>query len=466
MITDLGRSINNTLTSLFSSKVDDSKIEQAINEICDSLLVSNVNPQYVDSLKSSLKSKLSSSSIPPGFNKSKAVQNAVFESLVKLLDPKIKGYEIVKGKSNVIVFVGLQGCGKTTSICKYANFYKKKGLKVGIICADTFRAGAFDQVKQNALKIKVPFYGSEEVDPVVVASEGVSRFKKEDFDLILVDTSGRHTQETELFLEMKDIIKAVNPDNIVFVMDAGIGQSAEDQAIGFKEAVDVGTIIITKVDGTNKSGGAISSVAATQCPIQFVGTGEGMDDFEPFEAKGFVSRMLGMGDVDALYKKVSELNLNEKEIVDKLSKGKYTLKDFSTHYQQILSLGPIGKLLEMVPGFSNVPLPSENQFKKLVYMFDSLSKKELNSDGTILENEPSRIMRVAKGSGIPYKEVLDFIDQFKKMSQLMKKLSTDPLFGNFFQDPSKMSLAQKSKMKQNSKNFMSSEMMNNLSRFL
>ncbi|EOB11146.1 Signal recognition particle 54 kDa protein [Nosema bombycis CQ1] len=191
-----------------------------------------------------------------------------------------------------------------------------------------------------------------------------------------------------------------------------------------------------------------------------------MDDYEPFEAKGFVSRMLGMGDVDALYKKVSELNLNEKEIVDKLSKGKYTLKDFSTHYQQILSLGPIGKLLEMVPGFSNVPLPSENQFKKLVYMFDSLSKKELNSDGSILENEPSRIMRVAKGSGIPYKEVLDFIDQFKKMSQLMKKLSTDPLFGNFFQDPSKMSLAQKSKMKQNSKNFMSSEMMNNLSRFL
>lgn len=465
MITDLGRSINNTLGALFSSKIDDSKINTAIEEICDSLLASNVNPKYVDELKENLRSKLKA--MPSGFNKEKAVQNAIFEVLVKLLDPKSKGYEINKGQSNVVVFVGLQGCGKTTSICKYANYYKKKGIKVGIVCADTFRAGAFDQVKQNAMKIKVPFYGSEDADPVVVASEGVCRFRKEDFDLILVDTSGRHTQETELFVEMRDIIKAVRPDNIVFVMDAGIGQSAEDQAIGFKKAVDVGTIIITKVDGTTKAGGAISSVAATQCPIQFVGTGEGMDDFEPFNAKSFVSRMLGMGDVEGLYRKVSELNIDEKEVVEKLKKGNFTLKDFYTQYQQLLSLGPMTKLLEMVPGFSNMPLPNEQMFKRIVYIFDSFSAPELNSDGSILEKEPSRILRVSKGSGTSPRDVSELLVQFKKMSQMMKKITSIPGLGDsLFHDPSTLSVSQKAKIKQSAKNVLPKDILENMSRFL
>ncbi|KAF9761534.1 Signal recognition particle 54 kDa protein [Nosema granulosis] len=464
MITDLGRSINNTLSSLFSSKIDDSTIDNAIEEICSSLLASNVNPKYVQNLQGDLKDKLSR--MPTGFNKSKAVQNAVFESLVKLLDPKKEGYEIARGQSNVVVFVGLQGCGKTTSICKYAYYHKKKGMKVGIVCADTFRAGAFDQVKQNALKIKVPFYGSEEADPVVVASEGVCRFRKEDFDLILVDTSGRHTQETDLFVEMKEIIQAVRPNNIVFVMDAGIGQSAEDQALGFKQAVDVGTIIITKVDGTTKAGGAISSVAATQCPIQFVGTGEGMDDFEPFNAKGFVSRMLGMGDVEGLYKKMADLNIDEKEVVEKLKKGSFTLKDFYTQYQQLLSLGPMTKLLEMIPGFSNMPLPNEQMFKKIVYIFDSFSAPELNSDGTLLEREPQRIMRVSRGSGTSPRDVSELLVQFRKMSQMMKQIASIPGLGDsLFHDPSNLSVSQKAKIKQSAKNVLPKDIMENLSRF-
>ena len=242
MITDLGKSISNTLQNLFNKTATDSAIEDSIKEICMSLIKSNVNPKYVATLRDEIKTKIAQESIQPNTNKAKLVQKIVFDSLVKFLDPETKPYVITKGKPNVVVFVGLQGCGKTTSICKYANFYKKKGFKTGIVCADTFRAGAFDQVKQNATKINVPFFGSSDPDPIKVAREGVAKFRQSDFELILVDTSGRHTQEEALFSEMRGLVKAINPNNIVFVVDAGIGQSAEDQAIGFKNAVSVGGV--------------------------------------------------------------------------------------------------------------------------------------------------------------------------------------------------------------------------------
>lgn len=463
MITELGRSITNSLSSLFGTPVTDLKIERAIKEICNSLILSNVNPRYVNELRNELRARLDTSKMPAGFNRAKVVQTAVSEKLVELLDPKTEGYRIERGRANVVVFVGLQGSGKTTSICKYANFYKKKGMKVGIVCADTFRAGAFDQVRQNALRIKVPFFGSGEADPVKVAQEGVQRFKDERFELILVDTSGRHTQESELFEEMKEIVGSVRPDNIVFVMDAGIGQSAEDQASGFKNAVDVGTIILTKIDGTAKAGGAISSVAATGCPIEFVGTGEGMEDLEVFNAHRFVGRMLGMGDVEGLMEKVGSLGIDEKEMVDKLRQGSFTLRDFYEQFQKILSLGPMSKLLEMIPGFSNVALPDENTFKKLVYVFDSFSECELDSTGHVFLKEPNRVVRVAMGSGTSVQGVQEILEQFKKVQTMMQKFTSVPGFADMLSgDTSKMSVSQKARLRQQAKNFLPKDLLDQM----
>ena len=190
---------------------------------------------------------------------------------------------------------------KTTSCSKYAYYYKRKGWKTALVCADTFRAGAFDQLKQNATKAKIPFYGSyTERDPVVVAEEGVRQFKSEKYELIIVDTSGRHKQESALFEEMQEVARVVEPDDVVFVMDSSIGQAAKDQAKAFRDAVKVGSVIITKLDGHAKGGGALSAVAATKSPIIFVGTGEHIDDFELFNTKSFVSRLLGMGDISGL----------------------------------------------------------------------------------------------------------------------------------------------------------------------
>lgn len=466
MITDLGKSITASLSRLFSSNITDDSIKYIIDDICTSLINSNVNLMLVEKIRNNLNEKILSENIQ-GFNKQKVIETAVFDELVSLVDPKIKSKELEKGKSNVVVFVGLQGAGKTTSICKYANYYKKKGLKVALVCADTFRAGAFEQIKQNAMKIKVPFYGSEEADPVVVALEGVSRFKKEDFDLICVDTSGRHTQEKDLFTEMTDIINAVTPDNIIFVMDAGIGQSAEDQALGFKNAVNVGSIIISKIDGTVKAGGAISSVASIQCPILFVGTGENMEDFEVFEPKGFVGRMLGMGDLHGLSRKISDLKIDEKELFNKFQKGTFTLNDFSVQFKQLLSLGPMTKLLEMLPGTSNFQMPDEKKFKKLICILDSLSKSELNSDGLIIEKENSRILRIAKGSASTPQEVYDLLVQFRNMSNMMKRFANIPGYSDLIgKDPGSLSESQKAKFKQQAKGMLPKDLLDSMNGFL
>lgn len=427
MIADLGKSIGNTLQGLFNKPVTDDAIEQSIKEICVSLIRYNVNPKYVAQLREQLRERIAVQPLQSNANKAKVVQHAVFEALVALLNPVTKPYEIKHGRPNVVVFVGLQGCGKTTSICKYANFYKKSGFRTGIVCADTFRAGAYDQVKQNATRIGVPFYGSDDPDPICVARAGVAKFRKSDFELILVDTSGRHTQEEALFQEMRELVAAVKPDNIVFVMDAGIGQSAEEQASGFRDAVSVGGIILTKMDGAEKAGGALSSVAATGCPIEFVGMGEQMDDLERFNSRRFVSKMLGMGDLEGLMEAVSSIEIDEKELAQKMSEGKFKLADFKKIYGQLLSLGPLFKMLGMIPGMQNMQIPDESKFKQITHIFDSLSRKELNSNGDIFSKEPRRVRRVALGSGTTESAVSGVILNFKQMNNLMKKMMNNPM---------------------------------------
>lgn len=258
-----------------------------------------------------------------------------------------------RNKPNVIMFVGLQGAGKTTTIGKFANFYQRKGWRTAMVCADTFRAGAFDQLKQNATKLRVPFYGSyTEADPVRIAEEGVEQFRKENFEVIIVDTSGRHRQESALFDEMQEIQTAVRPDNIVFVMDATQGQAVSDQATSFKEAVPIGSVIITKLDGHAKGGGALSAVAATGSPIIFLGSGEHFDDLDPFNAQSFVSRLLGMGDVRGLMEEMKNVVDIDKqpEMMDRFGKGLFTLRDMYEQFSSVMKLGPLNKVMGMIPG--------------------------------------------------------------------------------------------------------------------
>lgn len=367
-----------------------------------------------------------------GLNKRKLIQSAVFRELVNLIDAGVKPWQPSKGKQNIIMFVGLQGSGKTTSCTKLAYYYQKRGWKTALVCADTYRAGALDQLKQNATKARIPFYGSyTEIDPVVIASDGVEKFKNEKFEIIIVDTSGRHMQADSLFEEMLQVSNAVRPDNIIFVMDASIGQACEEQARAFKDKVDVGAVIITKLDGHAKGGGALSAVAATRSPIIFIGTGEHTDDFEPFKTRPFISKLLGMGDLEGLVETVNRLKLDDnEELLNKLKQGQFTLRDMYEQFQNIMKMGPINQIMGMIPGFSTDFLTkggekeSAARLKRMMCIMDSMNDQELDAldEGKMFTKNPSRLHRVARGAGVSVKEVQDLIAQYQKFAQIVKKM--------------------------------------------
>ena len=448
VLADLGSRLRGALSSVESGS--DDEIQQMIKDICSALLESDVNVKLVAKLRGNIKNKIDESNVSKetsAMNKRKKLQKIIFDELCALVDSNVeppkpkklststktingKKVRLSKESSHVIMFVGLQGAGKTTSCTKLAVYYKKRGFKVGLVCADTFRAGAFDQLKQNAIKANIPYYGLYlEPDPVKIAFEGVQKFKQEKFDIIIVDTSGRHRQEEQLFTEMVQIGEAVQPTQTIMVMDGSIGQAAESQARAFKESSNFGSIILTKMDGHAKGGGAISAVAATKTPIVFIGTGEHVGDLEIFKPTTFISKLLGIGDIQGLIEHVQSLNLHQdeghKQTIEHIKEGKFTLRDFQNQMNNFLKMGPLTNIASMIPGLSNIMSQvgdeeTSKKIKNMIYIMDSMTTKELESDGRIFIKEPSRIVRVARGSGCAVVEVEMILQQHRMMSTMAK----------------------------------------------
>ncbi|KAK3845541.1 MAG: signal recognition particle 54 kDa protein [Linnemannia gamsii] len=430
VLADLGRKINGAIQSMSkASVIDDKVIDEMLKEICKALMESDINIRLIQSLRKNVKESISLDENTGAVNKKRNIQKAVMDELTSLVDPGVEAWKPKKGKANVIMFVGLQGSGKTTTCTKLASFYQRKGWKTCLVCTDTFRAGAFDQLKQNATKAKIPYYGSyTETDPVQLAHEGVSKFKKENFEIIIVDTSGRHKQEQELFDEMQQISSAVTPDSTIFVMDGTIGQAADAQARAFKEAANVGSIIVTKMDGHAKGGGAISAVAATQCPIIFIGTGEHMHDLERFAPGPFISKMMGMGDISGLMETVQDMKLDQnKDLMKKLEQGQFSIRDMYDQFTTILKMGPLSKVMGMMPGIppellAGTEAEGGNRIKRFMCIMDSMSGQELDGEGKEFADQPKRLVRVARGSGTTVAEVETLLQQYKTFSAMVKKM--------------------------------------------
>lgn len=279
------------------------------------------------------------------------------------------------------------------------------------------------------------------MDPVAIADDGVQKFREEKMELILVDTSGRHKQEEALFEEMTQIEETIEPNDIVFVMDSTIGQGAKDQATAFREAVRVGSVILTKLDGHARGGGALSAVAATESPIVFIGTGEHMDDFEQFEAKRFVQKLLGMGDLKGLLELGKNIDLEKQapQMMERLQKGEFSLRDMRDQFQTVLKMGPLDKMIGMLPGFAGDMIPkgrekeSEARIKGFLTMMDSMTFDELDgidsgrakkSGGRAAELKwgEDRIIRVARGSGRQPRDVQVLLEERKRMAKVMSKM--------------------------------------------
>ncbi|KAG5503413.1 hypothetical protein JKF63_05552 [Porcisia hertigi] len=444
VLAELGQRIGQAIQRMSAkSMLGEDDVKELLNEIAYALLEADVNVKIVKKLQVSIKAELTLTEEGAGLNKRKILQNSVFNGLKRILDPGVKPFLPVKGKQNVVMFVGLQGSGKTTSCTKYAAYFQRKGFKTALVCADTFRAGAYDQLRQNATKAKVRFYGSlTEADPVTIAKEGVSELKKERYDLIIVDTSGRHKQESALFEEMKQIEEAVRPNDIVFVMSATDGQAVEEQARNFKEMVAVGSVIVTKLDCQTKGGGALSAVAATRSPIVFIGTGEHFEDFDLFRPDRFVQKMLGMGDIGGLMDTIRDANIaGNDELYKRLQDGLFTLRDMYEHLQNVLKMGSVGKIMEMLPGMSgNVGAAGQQgdiTLKGFIHMLDSMTAVELDEAKVKKMMTPSRMHRIARGSGHSVAEVQNLIMSYTKFEELVKKMGKLN-FKAMTQDPSSL----------------------------
>jgi signal recognition particle subunit SRP54 len=425
------------LTSAFgrlarAGSSDDAALTAALKDVTTALLRSDVNVRIVGQLSKHVNDELSKPGArASGVNRARIVELAVVAELKRIVDPGTPAFRPVRGRPNVVLFVGLQGAGKTTTIAKYAHYYASRKWRVAMVCADTFRAGAFDQLKQNATKVRVPFYGSyTEANPAVIAREGVESFREAGYEMIIVDTSGRHKQEAGLFEEMQSIFAGVRPDDVVFVMDGSIGQAAQAQAEAFKAAVPVGSVIITKLDGHAKGGGALSAVAATKSPIIFIGTGEGFDDLALFEANRFVGKLLGKGDLKSLANDFMDKGVAEQQsaVLDRVEEsGRYTIRDTRDQISALLGFGNIDKIAEMMP--ANVAMAisgssgggsgadSTARLKRMMNMMDSMTAAELDSECAL---DQSRARRIVRGSGVRP-------DEFESMMATHK--SFEKMFG-------------------------------------
>ncbi|KAF8350651.1 SRP54-type protein [Amanita rubescens] len=431
VLADLGRKLNAALSSLNRAPIVDEKVLDAtLKEITAALLESDVNVKLVAQLRQKIKAKVKASlesNADKGkeANRKHMVQKAVFDELVALVDPGVEPYKPKKGQPNILMAVGLQGNGKTTTCTKLAVYYQKRGFKSAIVCADTFRAGAFDQTRQSATKAKVAYFGSyTETDPVSIAAQGVAKFKKEHFEVIIVDTSGRHKQESELFQEMVQIGEAVKPNMTVLILDASIGQAAEAQSRAFKESADFGAIIVTKMDGHAKGGGAISAVAATKTPIIFLGVGEHLHDLDRFAPQPFISKLLGLGDVQGLVEHMQDLATQnpdkQKEMAKKLEEGKLSIRDWREQIQNVMNMGPISKIASMIPGLPQDLLQGSDEegslrLKRMIYITDSMT-----ADGKPI-GLTWHVTRVARGSGTSVREVEELLCQYRMMANMAKQ---------------------------------------------
>jgi len=421
----LGSSLYQALRKVFrATVVDEATVKELVVDIQRALLQADVNVQLVLEISKRIQDRALQEKVPPGVSRHEHVIKVVYEELTRFLGEKPELLRVEPGKRKILMLVGIQGSGKTTASAKLARYFQKRGIKTALICTDTFRPGAYAQMQQLASRINVPTYGDANAkDPVKVASEGLKHFADKDF--VIVDTSGRHKEEKSLINEMKQLEKAIKPDEVMLVIDGTIGQQASTQAKAFHEATPIGSILVAKLDGSARGGGALSAVATTGAPIKFISTGEKVEDIEPFVPSRFVGRLLGMGDLETLLDKVkeAEIKVPEKKAKQILS-GKFTLTDMYEQFEALKGMGPFKRLLKMLPGMGyNIPddqmEAAQGKLETWRVVIQSMTPKERENPKIF---SPSRIKRVARGSGTSEKEVKELLKQYAMMKRMMKTL--------------------------------------------
>ncbi len=423
MLGNLGKSLTNTMKKLAGmSVIDEKTIKEVVKDIQRALIQSDVNIKLVLNLSKKIEDRALNEKPPKGITPREHVITIVYEEMVNLLGEKTHELEI-KTKPYKIMFLGLQGSGKTTTIGKLCRFLQKKGFSPAVVCTDTWRPAAYEQLKQLTEEMHISLYGDpNNKDAVDLAKKGLKEFKNQ--KIIIFDTAGRHKEEKDLLDEMEQLSKVVDPSEAILVIDGTIGQQAQEQAKAFAKATDVGSIIITKLDGSAKGGGALSAVAEIGAPIKFIGTGERVDDFEVFDPARFISRLLGMGDIQSLIEKAEEVVDEDvaTETMNAMLSGKFTIKDMKNQFEMMNKMGPMKQIMNMIPGLGGkIPKEAsqmtEDKINKYKIIMSSMSDYEMENPKVIKQ---SRVMRIAKGSGVKNEEVKELLKYYNNTKKAMK----------------------------------------------
>ena len=413
---DLGRSLRQALAKFTGAPVADEKAVKALcRELQRVLISSDVNVKLVFELTKKIEARALDSNLAKGLSLREHVVKVVYEELAAMLgeryEPKISPHRVL--------LLGLYGSGKTTTAGKMAHFYKSRGLSVALVSCDTDRPAAFEQLQQVAKYSGAAFYGiAGEKDIRKIIADASAKWKE---DVIIVDSAGRSAFDSELTSQLKLINSLAAPDEKFLVISADLGQIAGRQAAQFHEAVGLSGVIITKMDGSGKGGGALSAVATSGAKVAFIGTGEKMDALETFDAQKFVGRLLGFPDLGALMEKVKKIAEEEKlpdQVEDKL-----TLRVFYEQLKAAKKLGPLSSVFSMM-GAADLPSDmvktSEDKLKKFEVIICSMTPSE-REDASLLRKHRSRISRIAKGSGTSEQDVRDLLAQFEKVNSMFSQ---------------------------------------------
>ncbi|MGC8812611.1 MAG: signal recognition particle receptor subunit alpha [Candidatus Aenigmatarchaeota archaeon] len=416
MFDSLGKNLSSLIKRIITGVTIDKKaVEEILDNLKVILLQADVDAKLTEELIAKIRKKCLEEKIPAGLTLREHVLKVIYEELVNLLGGKPSG---LIGKKKIMV-VGLFGSGKTTSIAKIAKYFQKQGLRAALVALDYHRPAAVEQLLQLGKQINVPVYFDEEKNPFKGAKDALEKFKS--YDTIIFDTAGRNALDKELAEELKKLGEIIKPDEVLLTIPADIGKVAGPQANEFNKLVGITGVIITKMDGTAKGGGALSSCSATGAKVKFIGIGEKIEDLEVYNPERFVSRLLGLGDLQTLLEKAKEAEIKPEKI-ERIVEGKFTLQDFYDQIQAMQKMGPISKVVQMIPGLG-MQLPEEllekqeEKLKGYKYIIDSMTKDERENPEII---NASRIARISKGSGRPESEVRELLSQYEKMKKLLK----------------------------------------------
>ncbi|EHQ35768.1 signal recognition particle protein Srp54 [Methanoplanus limicola] len=418
MLDRLGTGLKDAVKKLAGKTViDRAAVEELVKDLQRVLLQADVNVKLVMNLSKAIKKRSLEEEPPKGMSVREHVLRIVYQELVNLMGDEVT----VTLGPQIILMAGLQGSGKTTTTGKLARYFQRKGLRVGVICADVFRPGAYDQLKNLCNKVNVPCYGEPGVtDAVKIVENGIRELKNT--EVLIIDTQGRHALEDDLISEIIDLNNLTKATHRWLVIDAALGQQAKEQAARFHEAISIDGVIITKMDGTAKGGGALSAVAETGSGIVFTGSGETIEDLERFDPDSFISRLLGMGDLKSLIEKAEEVMADEEFDVNAMMKGKFTLRDMYKQLESLKKMGPLKQVMSMLPmGGAKIPEDvfdtTSVKMERYKIIMDSMTNDELENPSVI---SGSRVHRISLGAGATPEEVRELLKYYKTMQRAIK----------------------------------------------